>query len=247
MQYEALAPVYDRLMSHVNYNEWLELIERVIKKYSLKNCRIFEIGAGTGTLGHKLRKKGFNYTGSDLSFNMCRVANHKRSLPLCCCDSRNLALKNKFDLVIFLYDGINYLHAKPDYTRLFNQVSSILSHGGFFLFDITTQINSRRYFREFTDFEEYDDFSLIRHSYFNEINSIQHNDFTIFKRSESQPELFHKYKESHRQKIFSVEGIEKMIPRNLFQVVGIYDQYSFKRYNSRSERVHFLLRKSDAQ
>ncbi len=244
MQYQALAPIYDRLMDHVNYNEWSTLIEKIVDKYSaVERPLVFELGAGTGKLGELLKQKGFNYTGSDLSFDMCRVAVEKRSLPLLCCDARNLAVKERFDLAVFLYDGINYLHSKHDYLTLFNQVNTILSPGGLFLFDITTATNSKRYFKEYTDFEDHGDFSFVRHSYFNSLSSVQYNDFTIFQNSTTDPQLFKKFTEQHKQKILPVTTVEKMIPATLFDILGIFDSYSFNRYNTRSERVHFLLRK----
>ena len=57
MKYNALAPVYDKVMRHVNYDDWVKLIKKINSTYFLDTIpRIFEIGGGTGTLGKKLRK-----------------------------------------------------------------------------------------------------------------------------------------------------------------------------------------------
>ncbi|MEM4368689.1 MAG: methyltransferase domain-containing protein, partial [Candidatus Anstonellales archaeon] len=120
-------------MAHVNYYKWIKLIENVIKKYIKKeNIIIFEIGGGTGTLAKMLMKKGYSYVGSDLSFEMCKES-IKKGVPFFCCDGRNLPLKKEYDLVIFLYDGINYLQSLTEYTQLFFSVYNCLQKEGFFL------------------------------------------------------------------------------------------------------------------
>jgi len=244
VKYKSLAPLYDRLMSHVEYDQWLALIQRITEKYiDIRSPSILEIGGGTGVLGSMLAKYGFNYTGSDLSFSMCRES-QRRNLPVFCADARIMPVKRTFDLIIFLYDGINYLQSAAEYNRAFNEVARILIPGGLFLFDITTEANSMRHFTDYLDFDDYGDYCFVRHSYYNEETTTQHNDFTIFSESSHIPGLYEKSKEKHVQKVFPVKYIEEAIPRSLLGVVGIWDGFTFKKYSSRSERIHFLLRKN---
>ncbi|MDR0330579.1 MAG: class I SAM-dependent methyltransferase [Chitinispirillales bacterium] len=246
MQYDALAPIYDRLMSHVEYDEWVGLIKRVIGRYSASaSPEILEMGAGTGIVGAILREKGYRYTASDLSPPMCAEAARRRGLPICAADARRLPFRQVFDLALFLYDGINYIMTLEDYRRLFASVCDVLRPGGLFLFDITTQENSHRHFTHYLDFEDYGDFSYARSSYFDERRSIQHNDFTIYRQSGEHPRLYEKYVETHRQKVFSVPEIERAIPKKRVEVLGIWDGFSFKKHTERSIRVHFLLRKNE--
>ncbi|MFP4164722.1 MAG: class I SAM-dependent DNA methyltransferase [Chitinispirillaceae bacterium] len=245
MQYDALAPIYDRVMSHVDYEDWVELIHKVVARFSrFPNPDIVEIGAGTGVLGSRLTDLGYRYFGSDICYPMIREARSKRDLAVCASDGRHLPFKKQFGVAVFLYDGINYLQNSQDYTTLFQSVYDILLPGGLFLFDITTRENSIRHFTEYLDFEDYGDFSYVRHSYFDEISSIQHNDFTIFKQTQNNPDLYQKFTDNHRQRILSVSAIEKNIPPELFSKVGVWDGYSFKKFTPYSERVHFLLRKN---
>lgn len=244
MRYDSLAPFYDRLMNHVDYDSWIALIERVAAKYmKKKKPSIFEIGGGTGALGRMLRESSYPYTGSDYCFAMAREAN-KKGLPVFCADARSLPVKKQFDLILFLYDGINYLLSAEDYERAFGEVARCLNRDGLFLFDITTETNSLEHFLEYLDFEDYGDYSFIRHSYYNEETMEQRNDFTIFKQYRKNSNIYEKLSEHHVQKVFPVKFIEEAIPRNLFKVEGIWDGFTFKRYSLRSERIHFLLRKT---
>lgn len=243
-QYTALAPLYDRLMSHVDYSLWKALISRVVHKYlGRKNARIFEIGGGTGCLGDQLSREGFTYTGSDLSFSMCLQASKVRGLPFFCADGQHLPVSNLFDLVIFLYDGINYLKTKESYRDLFTQVNQCLVNNGLFLFDVTTESNSMAHFMDSFDCEDFGDAYYIRHSYYDRLKLLQYNDFTVFLRDHENRNLFSKHNERHAQKVLSVNEIKKRIPSDLFSIEGIWDGFSTKPAHRRSERIHFLLRK----
>jgi SAM-dependent methyltransferase len=245
MQYNAIAPMYDRLMNHVEYDEWVALIGSVIKRFGAeRDPEILELGAGTGAIGGRLRDLGYRCIVSDLSFHMCKEAYGERGLAVCVADARNLPFKKRFGMALFLYDGINYLHTQNDYRKLFASVHEVLLPGGLFLFDITTRANSLKHFANYFDYDDYGDFSYVRHSYFDEKKSIQHNDFTVYRQSLENPGFYEKHIEKHTQKVFSVSEIEKNIPRKCFSVLGIWDGYTFRKYSNKSERIHFLLRKT---
>ncbi len=241
MVYSALAPIYDRVMSHVEYGEWVELIRRIIERYARRpTSAVFEIGGGTGVLGERLRARGFDYVGSDLSYAMCREASGR--IPRCvCADGRMLPVKGCFDFVLFLYDGINYLGSRADYDALFSEVHRVLAPQGLFLFDITTEANSRRYFSDFYDCEDFGESAYIRHSYYDEDAGLQHNDFAVFHRQDGT-DLFKRFDEHHVQRVLPSTTIQAWIPRDLFEIVGIWDGYGFRRGSRSSDRIHFLLR-----
>ena len=161
--------------------------------------------------------------------------------PVVCTDARHLPLKGSFDMILFLYDGINYFDV-PDYPRFFSEIDRLLAPGGILLFDITTEANSKMHFVDFVDYEEFDDAFYLRHSFFEPRTSIQHNRFTIFLREPGQ-EGYSKYHEHHRQLVLPVNTIKKCIPTDRFSIVGIWDGYSFNRYTGRSDRIHFCLKK----
>jgi ubiquinone/menaquinone biosynthesis C-methylase UbiE len=244
MSYNILAEYYDTIMNHVNYFEWYDLIARIIKCNSLKKpVSILEIGGGTGTLGDMLSKKrNIHYFGSDLCYNMAYMAS-KKKLPCFCADGRFLPVKKKFEMVIFLYDGINYLPTLSDYRKLFYSVATCLHPNGLFLFDITTRQNSITYFFDLYDYQEIKGTSVIRHSYYHPNNYLQKNDFFFFSPVKGHSNLFTKQIESHSQKIFKPEQIKTVIPESIFTCRGIWDNFSMNTFNENSERVHFLLQK----
>jgi SAM-dependent methyltransferase len=240
--YSSLAPIYDRIMAHVDYGDWVGLIERILRRYStVSNPSLLEIGGGTGMLAQHLRRAGYSCLTSDLSFAMCREARARGGIPFCA-DGRALPVSSTFDLISFLYDGINYLMSEADYAALFREVHRCLETGGLFLFDITTRANSLRYFRDWLSYEDFGDQAYVRHSYFDDTTSEQHNDFTIFQRSQRNPSLFVKTRERHVQWVVSPREIRRWVPKQLYDVLGVWDGYSFGRWSRHSERIHVLLR-----
>lgn len=242
--YRQLADIYDELMLHVSYEDWVDLIGRIKKKYIRKDSvSLLEIGGGTGSLGNLLLSEGYRYHGSDISYDMCFQA-IKKEIPFVCCDARAIPFKNMFDLIVFLYDGINYCMEIAEFKKVFNSVYDTLLPKGFFLFDITTEFNSKSYFNDFVDYEEFDDATYIRHSYYDSVKKIQHTDFTIFSRDEEDEKFCRGY-DFHIQRIYSVDDIVNAIPKDRFSVVGIWDDFSFEKYHGKSERIHFLLQRVD--
>jgi len=243
--YDALSPIYDRMMSHVVYDEWVDLIESVTERY-LPSSRpaVFELGGGTGVLGSLLRNKGFRYIGTDLSFGMCRQSKRRKGL-VACADARALPVKKSFDLMLFLYDGINYLQTLDDYALLFSQAAECLAPGGCFLFDITTETNSLRHFRDYLESEDWGDYTYIRRSFYRRETRLQHNDITIFRRLADKAPFYQKSVERHTQKVFSAEAIAGAVPQSHFAIRGIWDGFSMKEHRQQSERVHFLLQKHE--
>ena len=243
MNYTVIAPFYDAIMSHVGYMDWVNLIDSVTKRFSRnRSTSIFEIGAGTGVLGRYLTERGYPYIGSDLSFCMALQAK-TRKMDLFCADARRLPLKSRFDLIIFLYDGINYLQSINEYRKLFVSVASFLPPGGLFLFDITTTANSCRYFFDYSEYQEYDGVSVFRHSYYQSRKSLQINDFTLFFPLKANETLYERKTERHIQRLFKPEQIKSAVPDRLFHCLGIWDDYSMHDYDDDSERVHFLLQR----
>jgi len=245
MTYSCLAPFYDDIMWHVDYEDWAQLIKKVVTQYyKRKKISLFEIGGGTGTLGNILKTYKYNYQGSDLSYEMASIANSKNH-SFICADALSLPIKSQFDMVIFLYDGINYVKTLPDYKKLFTNVFSILKPGGLFLFDITTETNSKQFFSDYHSCEEFGGSTIFRSSYYIETKKLQCNDFQIFTPLQNAKSLYIKQSEKHVQKLFTPTQICSVIPEKLFTTIGVWDGFSMLKYTKHSERIHFLLQKND--
>ncbi|BDZ69881.1 class I SAM-dependent methyltransferase [Methanobacterium petrolearium] len=75
-----------------------------------KNCKILDVGCGTGRHTIELTKRGYSVTGVDLSQNMLEKARENASnagfeIDFRQADARDLPFKGEFDLVIMLCEG----------------------------------------------------------------------------------------------------------------------------------------------
>jgi len=110
--YEELFTNYANKYEKENFTQGtlgeVDFIEKEINKD--KNCKILDIGCGTGRHAIELAKRGYNVTGIDLSESMIEKAREKArasglDVNLQVADARNLSFEDQFNLVIMICEG----------------------------------------------------------------------------------------------------------------------------------------------
>ena len=243
--YEALAEIYDFVMRHVAYWEWAVYVEEIIRRFGLRDPKILDLACGTGTLALELCARGHRIDGADASPAMLRIARQKvqscrASVSFFEMDMRTVHGSPTYDMVLCLYDSINYLLSIQDVASALVGVIALLRPGGLFIFDICTEGNSLKHFRDITECERGDGFSYTRHSFYRPEDQMQINEFEIL--FDDRPE---RWIETHRQKIYTLNEISATLEASPFEVLGIYDDFSFRPATEDSDRVHFVLRKAE--
>ena len=233
--YEKLALIYDQLMSHVNYKNWAEYITNLFQYADIKVKSIVDISCGTGSLLKYFDNNKYHYFGCDLSHAMIKQARSKFVQNIFVVNDVNkIALKsNKFDSVLFLYDSLNYLQDEKQIDSLFQETNRILVSNGILIFDIITDLLCKTHYKNFEEEENWDECGYIRHSFYDEVNHVQHNDFRI----KIGDEIFI---ENHLQKIFSEELISKSLNKNGFKIIAQLDDFNFHHSDDDSERIHYI-------
>lgn len=77
MIYQGFSGVYDSLMAHAPYDQWVEWIEKSISAQQKENVRILDLACGTGEISVRLAEKGYDVTGVDISEDMLAQAQQK--------------------------------------------------------------------------------------------------------------------------------------------------------------------------
>jgi SAM-dependent methyltransferase len=113
----------------------------------IESKRVLDLACGTGQLAHYLLSQGYEVTGIDLSEEMLKYANanNKSSIGEGKCefiigDSSNFKLDSKFGLAVSTFNGMNHLSSFEQVELCLNNVYEALVPGGYFLFDINTQL-----------------------------------------------------------------------------------------------------------
>lgn len=238
--YSRLASIYDYVMRHVDYAHWTDYVESLLQRHGLAPSRVLDLACGTGSLAVEFWKRGYQVAGADACEEMLAVAREKVRMVGCDIPFYHkslLGLKglSRFEWVLCLYDSINYLMTLEEVSRALEEIHRVVEPGGLFIFDICTETNSLRYFRDMTDKDRGSGFSYIRRSYYD--RGIQFNRFEIHFAATHEAVW-----EVHQQRIYPLSDIERVIEASSFQAEGAYGGFGLLPPNDQSDRVHFVLR-----
>jgi SAM-dependent methyltransferase len=240
--YSVVATIYDRMMSHVNYKQWAGYTRNLFSYYPAPVESIYDISCGTGRLLPYLKSKKIRVFGSDLSIPMLRIVKNNsngRKIPVFCSDARQLATKPcRFDVVLMLYDSMNYIIEENEVVRLLGNVAECLRDNGLFLFDVVTIKGCRDHFDKYYESDSFDNVTYVRRSWFARKENIQYNKFIISREGKTFTEL-------HCQKIRSEKEWVELISNSPFEIINFYDNFSYRPAHKNSERIHILCKKNE--
>ena len=243
--YSKLAYIYDELMAHVDYKNWSRYIQKIIQRWHPGPKKILDISSGTASLLLKLYSNRYKLYGFDFSFDMLRVASQKCkrskvSIPLWQGNMISFQLKQKVDVIISLYDSVNYVLTDSGWKSMFECAFDSLNNDGIFIFDICTEKNSRKYFYNYFEKKRGDGFYYTRQSRYDTNDKIHSNRFVIYLDEEKKT-----FVEFHKQKILLVKEVMYLITQTRFQFLGAFHGFTFRPGNENSLRVHFVLKKEN--
>jgi SAM-dependent methyltransferase len=114
-------------------------VRSLIQKHHPEAITVLELACGTGSVLKQL-DSDYEVTGVDLSERMLEVA--ARKLPharLIRADMTRVALDERFDVVLCVYDSINHLLKFAQWEAVFDRAHAHLEDGGLFIFDVNTE------------------------------------------------------------------------------------------------------------
>lgn len=137
--FELIGSYYDQLMRGVPYREWVDYVEALLVRSGARPKRVLDLACGTGKVGAEMARRGHRCVGVDLSEGMVRVATQEGRLSAAVQDARALGLRaDTFDLVVSLYDSLNYILEPTELLACFRGVRHCLAKRGLFIFDLNT-------------------------------------------------------------------------------------------------------------
>lgn len=244
LPYSQLARIYDHVMRHVDYRRWADYIQSVFARFEAAPKDLLELACGTGAMACILDDRGYRMTGIDRSASMIAVAKRKaldgrRDIRFQAGDMVRMPVPGPYDAALCLYDSINYVVDEADIAAMLNGLRGVLRAGGLFVFDVCTEINSRRYFHNQVDQESDGDYSYIRRCEYLPETRIQVNEFQItFNREGKRCTT----RERHEQRIYPVARLAEICRESGYQVLGAFDGFSFEDASEKSDRVHYVVR-----
>ncbi|NOG45259.1 MAG: class I SAM-dependent methyltransferase [Calditrichaeota bacterium] len=240
--YSQLAQIYDRVMVHVNYKMWASYVKNLYQFAEVKIEKVVDLSCGTGKHISFLLNDNNSFTGADLSRKMVLAAkanlkkNNRTSFLVN--DARNIALKNQStDVLLMLYDSINYLLEDLEVESLFNEIYRVLTPGGIFIFDYVTEEGLKECFDGYYESDSWDGMAYERHSNYSQKEKLQYNRFNLL--FNGQP-----FFEEHVQRIRPSAEWKKFIKKSKVHLCAEFSNFSNSKPNIKSQRIHFVCRKN---
>ena len=266
--YQAFASVYDELMSDVPYEEWVERIDRDIRKYGVSKTSgdrreaaseeeavlaserdlVVDLACGTGVVTRKLFDKGYDVFGVDISSEMLSRAadsDEERGIMYLNQDICELDLYSTIGTAVCVCDSLNYLLSDEELEAAFAGVSNFLYPGGVFIFDCNTSYKYREAIGESTIAEAGDDVSFIWDNYYDEDENVNEYDLTLFIKREDG--LYERAEETHLQRGIEKEDIESLASKSGLEIMLIADSDTDGEVSGETERIYAVLKKPESK
>ncbi|MBN2259541.1 MAG: class I SAM-dependent methyltransferase [Clostridiales bacterium] len=239
--YKNLSLIYDNYMADYDYKSVIDKIEKYLRELKVKN--VLDLACGTGNASFELYERAYAVTGVDLSEEMLMVAKEKAleknyKIKFMLSDMRDFQMNTRFDAVISLTDGFNYLLDEEDLSQAFNNVFEHLKSNGIFIFDMSSIYKFKEIIGNTTFAENDEDSSYIWENYYDEENNILDFDVTIF--TKTSKDLFERKMENHTQKGYGIEVIEKLLKLSNFEILDVYGSNESLEL---SDRLFYVARK----
>jgi len=251
--YEALAEIYDQVMSHVDYVRWTGFAMEVFADHGIPlaelmtaktDVKILECACGTGTVAGLFSMQGCSVDAFDSSPAMIEVARAKgsaisRAPHFYVADFLALDAEECYDAVLCLYDSVNYLTKPGQLVDFLSRVRRALKPDGLFLFDICTEFNSRLNFSGRKEEGQGPGYHYIRRMRFYPDKMIQENQFEMG--LDDRPgELIC---ERHRQRIYTTGEIRRALKQVKLMILEETEDLDRHPPTPEALRVHFLCRR----
>lgn len=243
--YNEFAEVYDLFMEDVDYRLWCRYLKEIFELYGVKPGRILDTACGTGNITIQMSMEGFEMWGLDQSWDMLSIAENKarakkQKIKFLNQNMINMNLKEKYDSVLCMCDGVNYILSKDNMEKYFKKVYKSLEPNGIFIFDVSSCYKLHYILGNNTFYEEKNNIHYIWNNNFDENLQIVEMDLTFFI---PQKDLYRKFEEQHIQKAHKKEYLIELLKESGFEDIKAFDAFSFNEPYENSERIFFAAKK----
>ena len=231
--YGSMAKFYDRLNAGLDYSEWADFAERMIKENSAVPCElILDAACGTGSMTLELAKRGYDMTGVDLSPEMLTVARERAAdagqdgILFLCQDIGELDLYGTVDACVSTLDSINHVTDPEALASFFDLLHRcFLVRGGVLVFDVILEDEGMYVGWQ----NSYDPDERMAYFY-----------LTLFE--EGEDGRYTRTEMTQTERCYTMDEMKKMLERAGFELIGVYSDYDLTPAEEEDERWYFVCR-----
>jgi len=229
-RFNDIAPYYDAIMSHVDYERWVT-VASALADLLPRGFLHLDAACGTGTLLKRLRRAGWHSVGCDLSPAMVRTGQRDYPrVPCAVADLRALPFTGVFDFATCLFDSVNFLLDTCDLEKAFAEISAALKEGGLFYFDVVTERMVTQHFAGQQWTESNGAFRTTWTSTYQPATATAETSVQV----RNGPGC------TILERIFPRETLERTLSRTGFQLLAVYDAEGWRAPRKRTIRIDLI-------
>lgn len=241
--YTSFAQVYDMFMDNIPYDKWCKYVIEILKKNSVDNGLVLELGCGTGSVTRRIAQAGYDMIGIDNSEDMLSIAREQKSEDILYLlqDMTEFELYGTVNAVISICDCMNYILKEEDLLKIFKLVNNYLEKDGVFIFDMNTEYKYRELLGDNVIAENRDTGSFIWENSYYEDEKINEYNLTLYIK-DNEDGRYDRFEEVHYQRAYSIDKIKELVEKAGLEFINVYDAFTFNEPNEKSERVYFIIK-----
>ena len=247
MTYAGFAHVYDQLMAHAPYDEWISFTEAIIESSGKTVHQILDLGCGTGEVALRLAQAGYQVTGVDystdmLSHAMAKSMEQQQSISWINQDITNLTGFSDMDLCVSYCDVMNYITSKEDIEQVCQHVYASLAPDGMFIFDVHHLDYAKQQLIGHTFADATDELAYIWECEPGNQEGEMFHYLTFFQQQEDQ---YIRFDEAHHQVTYNQTFYEQILYRCGFTKIEFYADFIPQKQAiiNKGERIFILAQK----
>jgi SAM-dependent methyltransferase len=250
--YSAIASVYDKINSDIDYSKWADFIEACFDKFlATRPELILDLACGTGSMTFELQSRGYDMIGADGSEDMLSEAYEKaydkgiNNILFLRQDMRSFELYGTVGAVCCCLDSINYLTKDGDLDKCFSTVHNYLDPDGLFIFDVNSPYKfSNVYGNNHYIFETEDSAGNAAYcgwqNCYDEATKLCTFDLSVF--TEREDGRYDRSDEQQTERCYSMSEIKDCLNSHSLEVLGVYADYDMSAPEDETERWYFVAK-----
>lgn len=247
MAYHEFASIYDELMDHAPYDDWVQFTLEIINQKEKSVSKIVDLGCGTGEVAIPLAKQSYTMIGVDISTHMLACAsnkalNEKVEVQWLQQDMRQLTGLQDVDMVISYCDSINYITNEADLAAVFTGVYDSLADDGLFVFDFHALPYASTALMDQTFTHVSEDLTYIWDCERGALPGEMTHYLTFF---QADGQRYRRFDEVHEQRTFSLDVYDSLLKDAQFNKITFYADFSLENCitENKGERIFVIAEK----
>lgn len=138
--YTSIAWFYNKFWSKPLADVAIQNLNKILFPKLKPGAKVLDLMCGNGHITQALKKRGYKMTGLDGSEGMLKFAQQNApGVPFILEDARTFNMKNEFDAVVCMNDGLNHIMEYKELVMAARKVYASVKKGGYFVFDVNLE------------------------------------------------------------------------------------------------------------